>query len=206
MTDYPVIMSGPMVKALLREIEQPGTGKTQTRRLAWRLTTHQGRYCEAPTIWQKVEPGDRLWVRETWGVDCRGDSSPVRGGQPYDPVLLFRERDSAPTTPQWETFRWHPSIHMRRRDSRITLVVTATKMEPVQAISDVDVVAEGVDVPDWKLIDRIGVTRTAGADLFRPLWNTLHTKPGTTWQDNPTVVAITGTVHMKNIDQMEAAA
>lgn len=31
--DLPIIFSAPMVRAILREIEQPGTGKTQTRRL-----------------------------------------------------------------------------------------------------------------------------------------------------------------------------
>lgn len=33
MTDKPILFSAPMVRALLREIETPGTGKTQTRRV-----------------------------------------------------------------------------------------------------------------------------------------------------------------------------
>ncbi|WP_205666075.1 hypothetical protein [Aquabacter cavernae] len=37
MADHPILMSAPMVRAILREIEQPGTGKTQTRRL---ITPH----------------------------------------------------------------------------------------------------------------------------------------------------------------------
>lgn len=33
MRDHPILFSGAMVSAILREIEQPGTGKTQTRRI-----------------------------------------------------------------------------------------------------------------------------------------------------------------------------
>lgn len=37
MADLPILFSAPMVRAILREIEQPGTGKTQTRRVLTRL-------------------------------------------------------------------------------------------------------------------------------------------------------------------------
>jgi len=33
MTDRPILFSAPMIRAILREIEAPGTGKTQTRRV-----------------------------------------------------------------------------------------------------------------------------------------------------------------------------
>lgn len=33
MTNQPILMSAPIVRAWLQEIERPGTGKTQTRRV-----------------------------------------------------------------------------------------------------------------------------------------------------------------------------
>lgn len=95
MTDRPIIFSAPMVRAILREIEAPGTGKTQTRRVlkptAWQrkrwncdfsicpsaaiVTGFDGRRYikfEHPgggpytAILVPYAPGDRLWVRETW--------------------------------------------------------------------------------------------------------------------------------------------
>lgn len=35
MTDIPILFSAPMVRSVLREIVEPGTGKTETRRLLW---------------------------------------------------------------------------------------------------------------------------------------------------------------------------
>lgn len=33
MTDRPILFSAPMVRAIIREIENPGAGKNQTRRI-----------------------------------------------------------------------------------------------------------------------------------------------------------------------------
>jgi hypothetical protein len=39
---------------------------------------------------------------------------------------------------------------------------------------------------------------------FKALWETLHTKPGERWEDNPWIVAVSFDVHRGNIDRSEA--
>lgn len=193
MTDRPILMSSPMVRALL------DGSKTQTRRLAWRsildeVTPEGEEVCviHKPTIWQSVKPGDWLWVRETWAPlnrlmhDDPGAAACASGG--------FYRADNS--TVEGEIQFWSPSIHMPRRASRLTLVVTATKMERVQEINGLEALAEGVDREEG----------TAPWRMFCRLWKRLHTKPGARWEDNPEVVALTFSVHQQNIDAMGKAA
>ncbi|CAM5655633.1 hypothetical protein MAUB1S_11397 [Mycolicibacterium aubagnense] len=86
----PIPFIAPMVRGLLREIEQPGTGKTQTRRVlemppmtfdavfnddgVWHIgdaeTGHH--YAKLPV---RYRVGDRLYVREAWRVSKRWDET-----------------------------------------------------------------------------------------------------------------------------------
>jgi hypothetical protein len=147
-TDRPILFSAPMVQALLA-----GT-KTQTRRVVtpqppdW-VSCYNERlvdahfWCEhdrdddSMRHWPSYEhglpcpygaPGDRLWVRETWG--------PCDGGACY----RASERDGVLP----DGGRWHPSIHMPRWASRITLEVTDVRVERLQDISEADAIADGV--------------------------------------------------------------
>lgn len=197
MTHIPIIFSAPMVRALLCEAEAPGTGKTMTRRLAWR--THVGWVAipegQRPSPWQRVTPGDRLWVREhaAFTID-QGTGKPAKtewffadGENPYADNLTVESR---------------PSIHMPRWASRLTLVVTATKIERLQSIKRADAIAEGIRWVEsdhgWTFDNTLifGYPR----DAFAHLWCRLHGPKA--WDANPEVIALTFTVHQTNIDSV----
>lgn len=89
------------------------------------------------------QPGDRLWVRETWQVVDGSerarrivtDPSPSRGWIEYA-ATVHPGHEPPP--------RWRPSIHMPRWASRILLEITAARVERLQDISGEDAVAEGI--------------------------------------------------------------
>lgn len=236
MADYPIIFSAPMVRGLLREAEVPGTGKTNTRRLAWSkeedrvLSTEELCQLERkgwqaidgageittiakPSPWQKVQPGDRLWVKETWENSI---------GAPDE--VSYRatvDRDAAEgwTPEEIAEIRWKPSIYMPRWASRLTLIVTGTKIEPLQDLSENDAIAEGVE-PLHHGFFPYGITTFLTAmiggkevpaqcclnarDSFRLLWESLYGRSA--WDANPEVVALSFRVIRANIDSVEALA
>jgi hypothetical protein len=193
--------------------------KTMTRRLAWRdcpkcpgITSCKrcGGSGLVPSPWQKVRPGDRLWVVETWAVDAPLDQvrrenqdamGPVIGNGPY-----YRATECAP-----ETLRWRSPIHMPRWASRLTLVVEETRTERLLAgsLGDGDAIKEGL-IPviedgqqKWRAFD----DEPAYIDptiAFNVLWDRLHGKGA--FECNPEVVVIGFRVVKANIDRMERVA
>jgi hypothetical protein len=162
MTDHPIIFSAPMVRALLEG------RKTQTRRLAWRderdVTVSEAEMVALekkgwqaidgadeittiarPSPWQRVQPGDRLWVREAFETGFMLDENERAVGEP----VIWYGADGGPRwldpdTGCWrDQPRWTPSIHMPRCASRLTLTVTEARIERLQAISEADAIAEG---------------------------------------------------------------
>lgn len=115
---------------------------------------------------------------------------------------------------------WRPSIHMPRWASRLTLHVEGVKIEPVQSISDEDAWSEGVCQavetggraafgetcsPEMRRMI-VETIYGSGARAFNWLWDSLHTKTGETWSDNPLIIALTFRVERGNIDQVARAA
>ncbi len=206
MTNIPIIFSAPMVLALL------AGRKTMTRRLAWRTKTFQAeslspspQFCTRsfPTSWQKVKPGDRLYVRENFAM--------VGGGDPGLPIYAANWREDAkargfeniPANPP----KWTPCIHMPRKISRLTLDVLSVKTEPLQNISEDDAEAEGMQEPylgDGDPPFTESAIMVSRVKQFRNLWYRLHSPES--WEENPEVVAVSFHVINRNIDELEKAA
>jgi len=102
------------------------------------------------------QPGDRLWVRETWYCD----HFEVQKGpylQPADMHDLDQSREDgelvyaadglAPYEQDQPT--WKPSIHMPRWASRILLEITAVRVERLQDIGEDQAKAEGCFFTDY---------------------------------------------------------
>ena len=229
MTDRLIIFSALEIRALLDGC------KTQTRRLAWRDCPKCpgvsgckmcGGKGSVPTIWQKVKPGDRLWVRETWATWMYAPMLPKGlGGE------LSRDPDDwlyKATATDWDdmdhdrrllvegnakredgrsgNYIIRSPIYMPRWASRLILVVTATKIERVQDISEEDAKAEGVDnnhAIRWQ-DDDPGFMGDVRRRNFAELWNSLHGPDA--WDANPFVVALTFEIQHRNIDAMERTA
>lgn len=118
---------------------------------------------------EHAEPGDTLWVRETFAIDDYR-YLPGAGALPktrpadvtrcdvddFDPVasMLYYRADGecCDQIPECQCRMdgrgafWRPSIHMPRWASRLTLRVTSIRVERVQEISEEDARAEGCAV------------------------------------------------------------
>jgi hypothetical protein len=233
MTDRPIIFSGAMVRALLegRKTMMRRVFKLPTKDIyehpqmgGWEATTSGGPGCftiardgtkkpapEQIGIWHRTcgvcidapyQVGDRLYVREKWrqaypktsyseGIVYHADKVKALGMDEYS-----------------DRHKWKPSIHLPKTLSRITLTITAVKVERLQDITGKDAFAEGVDrqecygpeCPDGP--NGCNQRGCHGArEGFQRIWQSLNAKRAP-WDSNPWVVAVTFEVHKCNIDRM----
>lgn len=166
MTDRPILFSAPMIRAILREIAAPGTGKTMTRRVlkpqpqgvsavrrvrdeCYHIKPESNR-CTVDFKAPNYAPGDRLWVRETWAAGACANGLSPNCLHPtfwlHDNGGLWYAADEAepahPVTPKGQN---RPGIHMPRWASRLTLHVTDVRVQRLQEISEADARAEGIE-------------------------------------------------------------
>jgi len=136
----------------------------------------------------RIEPGDQLWVRETWCVKASvNELAPSDIRHPY-PIVRY-----AATHCVHQAARWRPSIHMPRWASRITLEVTGVAVERLWGITEEQAMAEGVlhepgFAPDF---DADWLPRTPARAAFANAWQSMYAKrPGLSWHENPWVWAL----------------
>lgn len=201
MKERPILFSAPMVRALLA-----GT-KTQTRRAikapdsvsAFRHF-HEDRWDRMQGIARGDtvrcpygQPGDRLWVRETFRRDLdRMNRCKVVEYRADDAVLLASPGPGGAF--DFPDLGWRPSIHMPRWASRITLEITGVRVEKLQDISEADAVAEGCtkNHNGYYLGGPHAVSgrkqMATAKSAYRDVWESIN---GTgSWEANPWVWAI----------------
>ncbi|WP_050451066.1 hypothetical protein [Bordetella bronchiseptica] len=217
MIERPLFFNGPMVRAILA-----GT-KTQTRRgkgleyfsrpendpegwlcarvaeghafMAYKHMPHE-RAVKCPY----GQPGDRLWVRETWAYGIHA-------------MAAYRDEDgpfvyaAGGTTQGRLGDRWRPSIHMPRSACRLVLEITGVRVERLQDISEADAMAEGCS-PAW--LDAGGNTtvHTEAPPTYRQgfarLWREINGDGA--WPANPWVWVVEFTAQaLGNRPQKEPA-
>jgi hypothetical protein len=124
------------------------------------------------------QPGDILWVRETWSKDENGEYV-------YRTNYGTTEDDSFPPS----MFKWKPSIHMPKVAARIWLEVTNVRVERLQEIATDDAKAEGVLQPG--VIPSNTLIRNTEGSIprtnFKILWDSLNAKRGYGWDSDPWV-------------------
>lgn len=215
MKERPILMSGTMVRAILEG------RKTITRRVVrsrlipvveecFRVN---GKWCnhtfdyELGELCPYGQPGDRLWVRETWKPHCEG---PISDEFPLGTCVKYRADGACVKPTTWdndqgawceaheEDTKWHPSIFMPRWASRITLEITGMRVERVQDIKAEDALAEGSYLERCPCLpknrDRTPIEAAFSqtecyihGEEFKHLWDSINAKRGFSWASNPWV-------------------
>lgn len=157
--------------------------------------------------------GDRIWVRETWAVVSHAfdDDGLMIDYVPDRPAKAVHEKPfgngyysghaiyAADGGFTWGDDDgcvdgrscWNPSIHMPRWASRITLEITAVRVEQLNSLSQEDAQAEGMELTGWRPTysdpDSGGEVLTP-YDNFALLWESIYGEGS--WRANPWVWVI----------------
>lgn len=145
MSMKPILFNTDMVKAIL------GERKSCTRRLVKFLSGENPKWTgyikdgsmlyngrNEPCIrTQPYQPGDILYVRETWCALPVNEAGHMRGHSVY-----YYKADGDLRPEGWRG-NWHPSIHMPKEAARIWLKVTDVRVERLQEITEDQTEEEG---------------------------------------------------------------
>lgn len=179
--ERPILFNAPMVRATLDDRKTLTRRVVKQKHLPW-LANILGNFLDGKWNQRPLpygQPGDRLWVRETWARDSE------------DGALCYRaDIGTGTVADDWQRniddgahgYRWRPSIHMPRWASRITLEVVSVRVERLQDISEADAIAEGTQEPSLVPITGARLSERA---VYAALWESIN-GPGS-WDANPWV-------------------
>lgn len=199
MKTYPIIFSTPMVQAIIEG------RKTMTRRIVnttmhgWDaqkmqftiVENHKSETIGCQAYFKDKEnhfhlgikcpygqPGDVLWVRETW------TETQVRDEEGW--FYVFKADGDDWAAP------WKPSIHMPKAACRIFLEITSVRVERLLSISHKDAICEGVLFEKicqfyFNYLTSKYLSKTA-ISSFASLWVSINGRDS--WNSNPFVWVI----------------
>ena len=139
------------------------------------------------------QPGDILYVRETWCALPVNEVGHMRGHS------VYYYRADGDRRPEGWRYKWHPSIHMPKWAARIWLKVTDVRVERLQDITEDGCIAEGIYPSNCR-----GCNATFGCDVcpdegydefdkFMEIWDSTIKKTDIDrygWNANPWVWVI----------------
>ncbi len=207
--ERPILFNDQMVRAILegrktvtRRVMKPQPTPSKDGGHHWPCNVHQsmlhverelqngeGCWCGlAEAACPYGQPGDRLWVRETWGLQVRsygGGAGEFIVYRATNPDAIYCRSSEGREYP----VKWKPGIHMRRHSSRILLEITAVRVERLQDISEEQALAEGVRGEPCdharQACSDIGCWGDTAKGAFGFLWEQLNGAGA--WQANPRV-------------------
>lgn len=147
------------------------------------------------------QPGDRLWVRETFQGPLINQGGDYPDGYEM-PEFCVYAADGVPR-PEFATVddetvcRWRPSIHMPRWACRIILEITSVRVERLQDITESDSKAEGFDYPAIEQAFKFKARHN-----FKFQWDLIYKN----WSENPWVWVVKFKVLTTNGKVPEVAA
>lgn len=214
MKERPILFSGEMVRAIIEG------RKTQTRRIvkpqpvpcyrhngdvepavyesngSWYANDQEANYSSHDTQYKLMnppfQPGDLLWVRETFLIETSGcyryDAEGLSPGEFPEWLQRGSQVHYKSTTDLKSLGLWKPSIHMPRWASRITLKVTSVRVERLNEISHSDIIAEGTESSQPGYYTCSNGAKYTDYQEYEQLWESIYGEGS--WSANPWVWVI----------------
>ncbi|MCK3849974.1 hypothetical protein [Pseudomonas sp. W2Jun17] len=186
----PILFSAPVVRAILQGQQTVTRRKLKIPHGLWQASD-SGELVPIPANCPYGQPGDRLWVRESFGEVyeyCDHPEMPGCETEYWHIEWKYRADGETPEIEDGVFEGWRPNIHMPREASRLLLEVIDVRVERLRDSADLDLLDELGDMLEdcdsvaGKEFSRIEHLQSAGAPLkmipemygFKAFWDGKH--------------------------------